>query len=626
MAFAIEELESAESLGHPESVCARLGELIMSKAWFTAVVLGLVCTVAIAKDKDKGKGSAPKSAPAPAAPRPAPAPAPAPKPAPAPTPKPTPVAPAPAPKPAPAPTPAPGLTPAPRPAETPKAKPEAPKSLPNPAPANPERKGGVAGPLPAPSAPITEQPLRPNPTQPVEPNRKTERPNEHGNKPAPTLPTAPKFEANKPIPPIGAPLNGSPKTGGNPDAGSQPSANSKPAAHGNKPATHLPVAPKFETNNKIPPLGALLNGPSTPNLRPDNPKPDADHQHPVTSRPATKPVITPDRDHDHDRDRPGRIDQNHNQHYGHNHPGHSNRSHWSLLILGGAAPLGGGWYGPGYGRTYGGWNNNVYYVPSHTYIVPAQPYATAQPVAPVVVDSRALPQPTRTSNEDFSMLPIGRQRELLLQALNALEDDFARSPNGDDWSRQLQLATTAKLIGEGDDPTDPVTRARLRSVVELFDEVAANPDYRPVSELLSFRSLQAGLREFASEPIGQARGRLSRSADLLAKQLKTWPTGERWRDYLQVPWLVGTEEEEQLEMPERLVRFEKLLAKFDRVKSDDQFQVVSQEPTFGTTHAALQVFVRELQLVIEANTPAPAPNLPELKLPDPKLPEPKETE
>ena len=326
----------------------------------------------------------------------------------------------------------------------------------------------------------------------------------------------------------------------------------------------------------------------------------------MTSRPANKPASkpAPNRDHDrHDRD-------DHN----HNHYGNSNRTNWSLIILGGAAPVGRGWYGPGYGRTYGGWNNNTYYVPAQTY----GPVINAP--APVNVAPAPLPQPVRTTNEDFSMLPIARQRELLLQALNALEDDFARSPNGDDWSRQLQLATTAKLIGEGDEPTEQITRARLRSVVELFDEVAENPDYRPVSELLSFRSLQAGLREFASEPIGQARGRLSRSADLLTQQLKTWPTGERWKDYLQVAWLVGTEEEEKLEMPERLVRFEKLLAKFDRVKTDEQFQVVSQEPTFGTTHAALQVFVRELRLVIEANVPAPAPapDLPELKLPEPK--------
>lgn len=262
------------------------------------------------------------------------------------------------------------------------------------------------------------------------------------------------------------------------------------------------------------------------------------------------------------------------------------------MILGGLGSSDGGWYGPGYGQTYGGWANDVYYVPAQTYV----PAVSAS--VPVVVDSGTLPQPAPTPSEEFSMLPIARQRELLMQALNALEDDFARSPNGDDWSRHLQLATVAKLIGEGDAPTDQVTRARLRSVVELFDEVAANSDYRAVSELLSFRSLQAGLREFASEPIGQARGRLSRTANSLSQRFKAWPNGDRWNEYLQVAWLVGTEEEERLEMPERLIRFEKLLAKFDRIQSDEQFKVVSEDPAFGPTHAALRGFVKELQLVV----------------------------
>ncbi len=385
----------------------------------------------------------------------------------------------------------------------------------------------------------------------------------------------------------------------------------------------LPAAPKFETNRKIPPIGSALGGQAQTNHPHGTAKPDGGKLPVVTTPPAKRP----DRDRDHVQpDRNNHPDHNHANAprsydpYGHHHHnyGHSHRSGWSWLIVGGATPLGGGWYGPGYGPSYGGWSNNVY-VP-----VPVQTYVPAASAVPVPAVSNALPQPPRTNNEDFFTLPVIRQRELLLQALNALEDDLARSPNGDDWSRHLQLATAAKFVGEGDAPIEATTRARLRSVVELFDEVGANQDYRAISELLSFRASQAGLREFATEPIGQARGRLSRTADQFSRKLQTWPTGERWKDYLQVGWLVGTEEEEKLDMPERLVRFEKLLAKFDRVKADDQFQVVSEEPTFGATHAALQVFVRELRIVIRESIPENL-ELPKApggsKLPSPKAPE-----
>ena len=88
---------------------------------------------------------------------------------------------------------------------------------------------------------------------------------------------------------------------------------------------------KFETNKKIPPIGALINPQPTTNPILGGLKPDAGHQHPVTSKPASKPVPSRDRDR-HDRD-----DHNHN----HSHYGNSNRTNWSLLILGGAAPIGG---------------------------------------------------------------------------------------------------------------------------------------------------------------------------------------------------------------------------------------------------------------------------------------------
>lgn len=610
----------------------------MSKFWFTAVVLGLTCTPAVAKDKDKGSSDKPSRG-TPSTSRPAErsqpqksAPTASPKPvAPAPTPKPsTPrqtersqpqkSAPALSPKPA-APTPSPT---APRQSERSQSQKPASTSLPKPAPATAPNPDPLPKPIPAPASAqkpaLFEKPAR-SPVVDLAP-RKSDAPKKaedshksddshakdhsppsqhpasekaatkQDTKTAPASPAGKIGTAIGPLPAPDTPIVGQPfRATPEKPAERSPTA-SKQSNRGNSSTPLFPTAPKFETNKKIPPFGAPLTG-RTPNNDAthkhdhDGAKPVAGNQRPsITPKPAQKPI--PNHDHRHD---------DHN----HNHSVSSNRRSWSLLILGGAAPLGGGWRGPGYGRTYGGWNNDVYYVPAQSYV----PLANVPVAVPAPVNASALPQSTRPSYEDFSTLPIARQRELLLQALNALEDDFARSPNGDDWSRQLQLATTAKLIGEGDEPTDPVTRTRLRSVVELFDEVAANADYRPVSELLSFRSLQAGLREFASEPIGQARGRLSRTADLLSQQFKTWPNGERWDDYLQIAWLVGTEEEEQLELPERLIRFEKLLAKFDRIKSDEQFQVVSKEPTFTATHVALQVFVQELRLLIEANTPKP---------------------
>ncbi len=262
--------------------------------------------------------------------------------------------------------------------------------------------------------------------------------------------------------------------------------------------------------------------------------------------------------------------------------------------------MGGSFLGPSsYGYGYGSDNYGPgYYGPTYVYV--PTPVITPN----VSIDSYstggvAPPQQQQLTPDEFAALPLEQQRDLLLQALNALEEDFARSPNGEDWSRHLQLATVAKLVTDGEERPDTTLRARLRSVVQHFDEVAANADYKAISELTSFRVLHVGLHEYAAEDIDRSRRQLSNAASNLSKSLEAWSSGQRWRDYLQVAWLIGTDEEMQIDLEARLVRFEKLLDKFDRVKSDDQFEVVTQPREFQLAHAALRRFVGDLQRLVD---------------------------
>lgn len=279
--------------------------------------------------------------------------------------------------------------------------------------------------------------------------------------------------------------------------------------------------------------------------------------------------------------------------------------------------VGGSFFGPSsYGHGYG--SNNYgpgYYGPTYVY-VPTPVVSPNVSINSYSAGGIVPPQQQQLTPDEFAALPLERQRDLLLQALNALEEDFARSPSGQDWSRHLQLATIAKLVTDGEDRPDATLRARLRSVVQLFDEVAANADYKAVSELTSFRVLHVGLHEFAAEDIDRSRRRLSHAASNLSKSFEAWSSGQRWRDYLQVAWMIGTDEEMQIDLEARLVRFEKLLDKFDRVKSDDQFEVVTQPREFQLAHVALRQFVGDLQrLVDEVRKPEPQQPNAELTLP-----------
>lgn len=268
----------------------------------------------------------------------------------------------------------------------------------------------------------------------------------------------------------------------------------------------------------------------------------------------------------------------------------------SWLIVGGSS-FGRNCYGYGYGPGY--------YAPTYFYTAPSEVYVSTTVVQPEAsihsysAASVAPPQQQQLTPDEFAALPLERQRDLLLQALNALEEDFTRSPNGEDWSRHLQLATIAKLVTDGEERPDATLRARLRSIVQLFDEVAGKADYKAVSDLMSFRVLHMGLHEFAAEEIDRSRRQLSNAASNLSKSLEAWSSGQRWRDYLQLEWMIGTDEEMQIDLEARLVRFEKLLEKFDRVKSDGQFEVVTQAQEFQLAHAALRRFIGDLQKLID---------------------------
>lgn len=386
----------------------------------------------------------------------------------------------------------------------------------------------------------------------------------------------------------------------------------KSTSHGLGAISPLPTAPKIETHGKIPPFGSALSGAPSHSATTANHKHDhtpvVSPRHSENSLPVIQPSTSGHVGNHHTGNRPPVHHHGSSSYSGHRHSGGL-----SWLIVGGAysRPCS---YGYGYGPDYFG-PTYVYSAPTTVY-VPTPVVDSSVSINSYSAGVAAPPQQQQLTPDEFAALPLERQRELLLQALNALEEDFTRSPNGADWSRHLQLATIAKLVTEGDERPDTTLRARLRSVAQLFDDVAANADYKAISELTSFRVLHIGLHEFAAEEIDRSRRQLSNAASNLSKSLEAWSSGQRWRDYLQAEWMIGTDEEMQIDLEARLVRFEKLLDKFDRVSSDDQFQVVTQPREFGLAHVALRRFVADLQLLVaDARNAEPPKSAGELVIP-----------
>jgi len=446
------------------------------------------------------------------------------------------------------------------------------------------------------------------PSQPALPTPATTAPKTTKN-PPPNLrgsaTSVPSGKVGQAIGPLPAPHNGKIEPGKPLVSAAQKQSghkhtSGKPASPGSNGISPLPKAPKFETNGKIPPIGSSLAGSSTPAppVSNHNHKAEASPRPPSGSLPATQHSSHSHTGHHHSTHQHGASD----------HSRHRHSRGLSWLIVGNSL-LGPSSYGYGYGSDYCG---PVDYGPTYVY-VPTPVITPNVNIDSYSAGTIAPPPQQQLTPDEFAALPLDRQRELLLQALNALEEDFASLPNGETWSRHLQLATIAKLVTDGEDRPTATLRVRLRSVVRLFDEVAASVNYKAVSELASFRVLHVGLHEFAAEDIDRSRRQLSNAASNLSKSLEAWSSGPRWRDYLQVAWMIGTDEESQIDLEARLVRFEKLLEKFDRVKSDDQFEIVTQSREFQLVHAALRRFIGDLQRLINEVRES-KPQVPEAEL------------
>ena len=302
-------------------------------------------------------------------------------------------------------------------------------------------------------------------------------------------------------------------------------------------------------------------------------------------------------DHDHDHD------HHHGQHGGRVQTGDLIRLFlYSNSVSSRPYGYGGYGYGPGFGRYQYG--SPVYVVP----VIPQQQYQEGVDVPPP-------PRLVVPTPEQFGSLAMPHQRELLLHAINSLDNDLTRVGTGSQWKKHLQLAGLSESLTEVNGPLDAPDREKFRKHAEVFDGVAQDPAFRSISGLWGFGTLRVGLREFAEEPIVKIRRAIAINAGWLSKALDEVATGAQWKTHLRLEALMARDDQVS-SAAEALDRFEPVLTKFDKVQADPQFESVSEMQGFQATHAALSDFVQELRLAaapppaVSQEIPAPMPPAP----------------
>ena len=132
----------------------------------------------------------------------------------------------------------------------------------------------------------------------------------------------------------------------------------------------------------------------------------------------------------------------------------------------------------------------------------------AQPVAPATVASSRPPQPPLPSADELARMS---DIDLLngLVALSArLDADLGRFTSAESWRRHLRLPDDA--LPPATDGQVVVGRQALVQTLQRFDSAAANPAYRQISGVPSFRAVRAALaeavRRFGAKPTSDEAG------------------------------------------------------------------------------------------------------------------------
>ena len=212
-------------------------------------------------------------------------------------------------------------------------------------------------------------------------------------------------------------------------------------------------------------------------------------------------------------------------------------------------------------------------------------------------DAPIAPRPTaRTvpSKQRLALLSIEDLRLFLHRSVRELDGELKTQKTGASWRKALRTETLLRIAAESRDTLpDEATRRLLAEVLEKYDKVDKNPDYRVVAAMLGFRAVHAALEPLSAEPVRYHGRRLSAGLADLNRSLGRINTGEAWRKHLKTEELVSLIE--QTTSPadrESLAMMKKTLATYDAVSKNPKYEKIVELAAFAAVHRRLEEFVK----------------------------------
>jgi hypothetical protein len=257
----------------------------------------------------------------------------------------------------------------------------------------------------------------------------------------------------------------------------------------------------------------------------------------------------------------------------------------------------GGYYPPNYYRNHDYPRGGYYYGGNYNYQDGAG-YGESTPPAP---------PPVPTAGQ------VGRMSDgQLAGLLRAATEEYSREldgyTNGETWKKYFKLTEILEIAKKSQpNPPDAAVRTTVAEVVKRMDSAAKNAEYDAIAKPWGFKTLQVGLREYAL-PLKERLGHLlSANLQKIGESLDGVTTGEGWKKHLQIEELGKLAENAGANDASQGKRLEKILAKFDAVAQNSQYQVIAELDGFAATRADLQRYINALQADQPGQTPSPPP-------------------
>ncbi len=212
----------------------------------------------------------------------------------------------------------------------------------------------------------------------------------------------------------------------------------------------------------------------------------------------------------------------------------------------------------------------------------------------------------------LELLSWQQLREEVQTELDRFVSSLENQPNAAGWYDYLQTETLGALVGDRDEPPIGEELEQLTVILGRYQATLNTPEYPRITSTPGFRQIHALLEQLVMSPELRQRRRLAIVRQTLEEELARINAPAGWETYLRIPIPEAESADPASDVPapplDAATTDEALLAaltRFERVRANPDYVMISSLPGFQATYEALSAY-----LGVDSESAARAEELP----------------